>query len=150
MPKDPGTAPSHLTLNEASEGPPGLPALSTEEIALEDWLCGLGLEELVDVFISKEYCDLEAIEKFGLHADDFDFLGITDPAHRLILEGTNKKTRTPEPPLQSQENTDSDTSKLHPDKCKPQTLYTRPSGPLPPRTMKEFLGLCAQRCDSGP
>ena len=58
---------------------------SEEERALREWLAAKGLEELTEVFMMKEYTDVGVMSEMGLDADDLDYLGISDPAHRDIL-----------------------------------------------------------------
>ena len=54
---------------------------------MRGWLAGYGLEELTEVFVSKDYTDVELMKKIGVDDDDLDFLEINDATQRAILQG---------------------------------------------------------------
>lgn len=52
---------------------------------VDEWLTSLNLSQYAPSFKKHGYNDLEHINGFGLHSDDFTFLGITHPLHRRVL-----------------------------------------------------------------
>jgi hypothetical protein len=53
--------------------------------SVDDWLASLNLAQYAENFKKHGYNDLQHINGFGLHSDDFAFMGITHPLHRRVL-----------------------------------------------------------------
>jgi hypothetical protein len=52
---------------------------------VEEWLSSLNLSQYAPNFKKHGYNDLQHINGFGLHTDDFVYMGITHPMHRRVL-----------------------------------------------------------------
>ena len=52
---------------------------------VEEWLSSLNLAQYVTNFKKHGYTDLRHINEFGLHTDDFNYMGITHPLHKRVL-----------------------------------------------------------------
>lgn len=53
--------------------------------SVDKWLESLNLSKYAPNFRKHGYNDLQHINGFGLHTDDFNYLGITHPLHRRVL-----------------------------------------------------------------
>ena len=70
---------------------------STTKTAVHAWLSEKGLAELAPVFVAKDYCDVDLMNKIGLDNDDLDFLEIHDSSKRAILLGKQAAAPSPAP-----------------------------------------------------
>lgn len=60
---------------------------SAEDYTVNAWLSAVGLfSEYGDVFLEKDYSDLQHIRQMGLQDSDLDYLGIVNPLHRRLLK----------------------------------------------------------------
>ena len=53
--------------------------------SVDDWLASLNLSQYASHFKKHGYNDLQHINGFGLHTDDFAYMDITHPLHRRVL-----------------------------------------------------------------
>lgn len=57
----------------------------TGSATVEMWLDSLNLSQYASIFSNHGYNNLRHISEFGLHTDDFAYMGITHPLHRRVL-----------------------------------------------------------------
>lgn len=53
--------------------------------SVDEWLASLNLSQYSTNFKKHGYNDLQHINGFGLHSDDFAYMGISHPLHRRVL-----------------------------------------------------------------
>ena len=79
------------TLKQLAPAPVVEPGAVKERAAVgpqvRDWLAGLQLEHLTELFEEKGYTDVEAIKEMGLDDEDMLFLGISDEREQTLLTG---------------------------------------------------------------